>query len=61
MITYEHNVGKNNDIAVKLDGKLSGKIVFSDGGFRYHPKGSKLVGDEFRSLAAVKASIEGRE
>ena len=53
MITYEDN------IIVRLDGKIIGTIKsVKGGGYRYHPKGSKVTGDLMATIQAVKGSLE---
>jgi hypothetical protein len=65
MITYRDQTKPDTNrvrIAVYLDGKLRGHIKGEfDGRFAYYPKGSRIVGQSFRTLDAVKASIEGTE
>lgn len=62
MFTYTNQTkGNRCKIAVRLEGKLIGHIrggLNGTGGFRYHPKGSRLSGDEFSSIEKVKRSIE---
>jgi hypothetical protein len=55
MITYETFLG---GIRVKLDGKTVGAIKTVTDGFQYQPKGSKLVGEVFPTVEAVKRSLE---
>ena len=45
-------------IAVFLDAKRIGTINGSSKGWRYHPKGTKIVGDAFPTLDACKKSLE---
>ena len=59
MITYTPT--SKDEIAVALDGKNIGFIRPSkEGGFHYKPKGSRIVGETFPSVAAVKESLEER-
>lgn len=59
MITYVRiSTGLFN---VKLDGKMVGTIrSLESGNWKYFPKGNTTGGEEFESLAAVKASLEAQ-
>lgn len=63
MFTYiNQTTGNRCKIAVRLDRRLVGHIrggSSGTGGFRYHPKGSKVAGNEFSTIEKVKRSIEG--
>jgi hypothetical protein len=58
MITYEKFLGGER---VNLDGKVVGVIQTVPGGFAYIPKGSKITGETFTTVAGVKRSLEGRD
>lgn len=53
MITYK------TIIEVLVDGKKTGEIRETDGGFHYVPNGGlKYAGETFRTLGEVKRSLE---
>lgn len=63
-ITYIESA--NATTRVYLNGKLAGTIKptlkpNSTVWFRYHPKGSKVPGDSYPSIAAVQRSLEQGE
>jgi hypothetical protein len=55
MITYEPYLG---GIRVRVNKKITGAIKTVDQGFQYQPTGSKLVGEVFATVDAVKRSLE---
>jgi hypothetical protein len=64
MITYKHTIalqGKSDLTRVFLGNRLAGVIAQTrDGKFQYRPKGSKVYGDKFDTLAECKKSLEGK-
>lgn len=58
MITYQENRKTGAEI-VKLDGKIVGEIRKATEGFQYFPKGQKVGGAIWPSLAGCKRDIEG--
>jgi hypothetical protein len=62
MIAYRHDGLQPFKIAVKLDGRIVGNIRRNpDGLYFYQPRGNGPAGAFFRSVEAVKRSIEGSE
>ncbi len=62
MITYMHKGLKPFCITVKLDGRVAGSIKRdADGFYYYEPRGSKIKGETFSTIEAMKRSIEGRD
>ena len=55
MIIYEPFLG---GIRVRLGKKITGVIQTVDGGCQYQPTGSKLVGEVYPTVDAVKRSLE---
>ena len=55
MITYE----EKHEVKVKINGKFVGTIRFvPNAGWRYMPKGTRVGGEFFPTLAACKLSLE---
>lgn len=65
MITYKDQTKPDTNcarIAVYVDKRLAGHIKGTfDGRFAYQPKGSYSAGRSFRTVEAVKASLEGKD
>ena len=65
MITYKSQTKPDSGrarIAVYVDGRLAGHIKGTfDNRFAYTPKGSRIAGESFKTVDAVKASLEGTE
>lgn len=55
MLTYEK---QPVHVKVKLDGKYIGDIKEVANGFQYFPKGKKVGGEVFHTLALCKESLE---
>ena len=55
-LTYEQN--PDGKISVKLFGKTLGHICKVDGGYAYKAKGLKVYGETFKTIAAVKKTLE---
>lgn len=54
-ISYEMH---NGAIRVRLGRKIVGEIRKCEGGYRYHPKGSRVTGQTFSTVDGVKHSLE---
>ena len=58
MISYQNIDGDaNKGIKVRLGKRIIGTIRKHEEGWRYHPKGSTLVGDAYPSLGLCKRSL----
>lgn len=57
MIEYR-KYNKTDALGVYLDGIRIGEIRVVSGGFQYFPRGQKIGGDIFPTLAEVKRSLE---
>lgn len=53
-LSYEEYLG---GVRVKMGRDLLGTISTVKGGYQYQPRGSRLVGDVFPTLAECKASL----
>lgn len=46
-------------LQARIDGRACGEIRKVDGGYQYFPKGSKIGGDVFKTVALVQESLSG--
>lgn len=54
MVTF---TDKGDTVIVKLDGRITGAIKPSTGGYRYYPAKSSMSGDWYGTINEVKQSL----